>query len=434
MAGTVPMPMKGLIAELEQRKLKPVPTVADKPKPTAVKPPISGTQNSPTVSPPVKLSTVAKPSTALSTPKEAATNGAPNKWNPVKTTTPVTPVQPQSSTSSVQSPGVAAVASPLAPNPALLKAGLKPTTTAASNETPTRPQPTGRGAGRGNQLQPVAPTKPTPGLKPGVACKPSSGGEQPTTSPAIKSPAVTSAAENETQAPPWVELVKKRNAAKNNGDVVGHGNDNKNEAKPSVAKQFSLSKTSETDKKPRPEASESQPIAVENGSSASNEIPSDDPEVTSGSGTEAETPAAASSSPLTSASQSTDARSGNAEDGVFTAGSKSYRRIALPAANGAAPPRKPAKPPSIDLSVYHRQVGADFDDQEELYDDAQGDIVRNETRPTSTVSRISEYTEEEEAGAARHWQQTAHEEDVADEIYDDVGDSYQDGEIYQELD
>jgi hypothetical protein len=107
-----------------------------------------------------------------------------------------------------------------------------------------------------------------------------------------------------------------------------------------------------------------------------------------------------------------------------------YRQLPVPEMAARPAPRKPAKPPPalLDLSVF-------CNNDDDVYDDA---VVVMSTqnggtaRPVSTVSQISEFTEEEEC-ARRQTMLDAENDD--DEIYDDVGQQEAvDDEIYEELD
>jgi hypothetical protein len=104
---------------------------------------------------------------------------------------------------------------------------------------------------------------------------------------------------------------------------------------------------------------------------------------------------------------------------------KRFRQLPIPVVSTVPPPRKPAKPPQVNLSAFL----VEDDEFDELYNDASA------VKTSRQVSQISEYTEEEEEMEKRR-QLLQHCED-GDEIYDDVGEPDRikecDDEIYEEI-
>ena len=159
------------------------------------------------------------------------------------------------------------------------------------------------------------------------------------------------------------------------------------------------------------------------------------------------------------------------EVAVIGSDGRRYRRLPAPSEATARPPRKPAKPPVVDLSPYlsvRRTAGTvPEDEDEEVYDDAvpadDGQVTlrtsgtagrQNPAGGSSVVSQIAEYTEEEEMEGWRasrsrgmvHCRPPSAGSQSSDEVYDDVGatesaanmhaadDIYDDDEVYEVLD
>lgn len=123
---------------------------------------------------------------------------------------------------------------------------------------------------------------------------------------------------------------------------------------------------------------------------------------------------------------------------------KQYRLLPVPKQKGK-PPRKKAKPPVVDLSKYATyatpksvqplasQVSVEaYEDGDDIYEDC--DNMEITTKPVS--SRISEYTEEEEAKIEKNakLKQPTTNTDNYGKMFNAPSVEYDDDEIYQEID
>ena len=117
-----------------------------------------------------------------------------------------------------------------------------------------------------------------------------------------------------------------------------------------------------------------------------------------------------------------------------------YKLLKLPDRLKGNAPRKPAKPPNVNLSQFLQEVDDDIVYELETYvnEDDSNSVGSSARRPLSTISNISEYTEEEEERLLKSKQAQRQE---SEEFYDDVAatqpseDVYQnEDEIYAEID
>jgi hypothetical protein len=350
---------------------------------------------------------------------------------------------------SVVSPVLSKPESPQVSESSELSPNTKPGPFGASPSTLGHVQPAA-GRGRGIKIPPFATLKPeakSPGVKSPVGVKlieeETQKAAYQAASATVQSQQTAASEDENLPAPPWKAQLKKRGSAV--GDAKSDNNNNVSSSSNSqtvasaVARKIPTSSTVSDIKERIAKSQKIDPLNKDEAVTVARQTSSGIREPESNVAEPADERGAVTHSHSAKA-DSTNAIDKSMSKDDATSGSKSYRLVTFSdVAPRTAAPRKPAKPPSVDLTAYRQQadIGDDADDGE-IYDDVKcssDDILRQNSRPVSTVSRISEFTEEEETGSRLQRQHGGNE--IVEEIYDDVGgnhEDFQDGLIYQELD